>query len=123
MAIDPYDWGNVILYTVGLRGKGDALYPASDAAEDGEDSTVTGTLVSGAINIVAGGGKRSSGTSAGAGGIGSGGDTNTTGGFDGASVQASGGPPNFDPPNGYPGGGGWHLTDGANGSVVFDWSY
>ncbi len=123
MAIDPADWGSVILYHVGKFGKGDAAYPATDLAESGEDSTVTGTLVAGAIAITAGGGSPSTGTSPGAGGTGSGGDTNTTGGFDGASVQASGGPPNTDPPNGFPGGGGWHLTDGANGSVTFTWAF
>lgn len=131
IGIDPADWGTVILYHVGRAGKGDATYgvppywtmgqTSSTVNEDGEGSTVTGTLVAGAINIVAGGGHKGT-TSPGAGGIATGGDVNIPGGFDGVGM-ASGGAPNIDAPDGFPGGGGWRLTDGANGSVTFQWSY
>jgi hypothetical protein len=78
IAIDPADWGTVILYHVGAHGIGEAVNVIGGVMTDGEDSTVTGTLVAGAINMVAHGGKKGTNTP-GAGGTASGGDTNTSG--------------------------------------------
>lgn len=116
IAIDPADVGKVILFTVGLRGQGD---PLSTNATDGGDTTVTGSLVAGDINMFAGGGNCN--LNGDGPGIATGGDTNTNGfssaGGDGG--QAGSGASE----NEFPGGGGHEGVDGANGSVTFDWTY
>lgn len=116
IAIDPADVGQVILFTVARRGQGD---PLSTDATDGGDTTVTGTLTAGAINILCTGGNcNNSGDGP---GIATGGDTNTNGsssaGGDGG--QAGSGASE----NEFPGGGGHEGDDAANGSVTFDWTY
>lgn len=118
VAVDPADWGERILFTVAAAGIGHA-FDSFNLATDGGDSTVTGTLVAGAIAITAGGGEK--GNSGGAGGIASGGDTNTDG-FDrsggNGGVSGFGAIENEDP-----GGGGHEQVDGGIGSVTFEWVF
>lgn len=117
IAIDPADVGQVILFTVGAGGRGDP--PGDLVSTDGGDTTVTGTLTAGVINMFAGGGNNN--INGDGPGIATGGDTNTNGasssGGDGG--QAGSGASE----NEFPGGGGHEGVDGANGSVRFDWVY
>lgn len=116
MIIDPADWGSVILFTVGRGGQGD---PLTTDATDGGDTTVTGTLTAGAINILCTGGNcNNSGDGP---GIATGGDTNTSGassaggnGGEGASGATE---------NEAPGGGGHEGVGGGHGRVTFDWVF
>lgn len=117
IAIDPADWGAVILFTNGAGGIGD---PAGlGVSTSGDASTVTGTLVAGAIAMTANGGQ--SGALGGAGGTASGGDTNTSGsahsGGDGGEAASTA------TENEAPGGGGHEGVDGGNGRVTFDWVF
>lgn len=117
IAIDPADWGTIIQFTVGAGGQGDPQNLA--LSTDGGDSTVTATLVAGAIAMVAEGGD--SGLNGDEGGLASGGDTNTPGGdADGGNggVAGSGATENE-----APGGGGHEGVDGGHGKVTFDWVY
>jgi hypothetical protein len=126
IAVDPADWGAVILYHVGAGGIGDAV-TALGVESDGEDSTVTGSLAAGAIAMTAGGGKKGT-NSPGAGGAASGGDatvladgTSTGSGTSGSGPDGGPGRSGADA-NAAPGGGGDLQMDGANGSVTFTWT-
>lgn len=120
IAIDPADWGAVILYTVGAHGIGEAVNVTGGVMTDGGNSTVTGTLAAGSIAMTAHGGHKGTNT-AGAGGTASGGDTNTSGSNGGGpdgGAGASGADSNLTP-----GGGGDLQTDGGDGSVTFEWTF
>lgn len=118
IAIDPADWGKVILFHVGASGIAQIL-DVLNLATDGGASTVTGTLVAGPIAISAGGGEK--GNIGGAGGIATGGAVNTNG-FDRAGgnggVSGAGAIENENP-----GGGGHEQVDGGIGSVTFEWDF
>lgn len=122
IAIDPTDWGKIITFTVGAGGIGDAQSLHTDT--DGGDSTVTGTLVAGAINMFAGGGQ--AGSNGHAGGTATGGDTNTPGsGADGGDggTAGSGAVDQGWQKGETPGAGGHEGCDGGDGRVTFDWVY
>lgn len=122
IAIDPADWGTVILFTVGAGGLTDT--EGGGASTSGGASTVTGTLTAGTIAISAGGGQ--SGFAGGGGGTASGGDTNTSGGSNSGGnggTAASGAVDNGQNKAETPGGGGHEWGDGGDGRVVFDWTF
>ncbi len=116
IAVDPSDWGTILQFTVGADGIGD---PLSVSATDGGDSTVTGTLTAGAIDMFAGGGNCN--LNGNGPGTATGGDTNTSGSSSdgGNGGEAASGATE----NEAPGGGGHEGVDGGNGRVTFDWVF
>lgn len=131
IAIAPSDWNGSLNYTVGGAGAGGAINDAQDASNDGiagGNSSVTGTLNAGSVNMTCtGGGGGLGGWNAGGSGGGgsagtaSGGTTNTNGspggnvsGLSGGLGGAGGG--------GAPAGGGADGGDGGAGSVIFAWT-
>lgn len=122
MALTSADWGtSIIRFHVGRGGNGETYFEFN-LSEDGEDSTITATLSSGAVAMVAGGGKdnHAPGTS-GAGGVATGGDTNINGNnkdSDQGGASASGAIENE-----FPGGGGHCKVDGGDGQVIVEFTF
>lgn len=119
VALVPADEGSILQFHVGRRGDGE-VYFDFNLSQDGEASTITGTLTAGAISISAGGGKDNHGGTPGAGGVATGGDTNVNGNnkdSDQGGFSASGAIENE-----FPGGGGHCKTDGGHGQVTFEFT-
>jgi len=113
------DEGTILRFTVGAGGNGEAYFEFN-LSDDGEDSTVTGTVAAGSIAMVAGGGKDNHGATPGAGGIATGGDTNLNGDPKNSDQGGDSGAGAIE--NEFPGAGGHCKVDGADGQVTFEFT-